>query len=191
MREFTVSHHIRRNVAANRLCAVNALGGPRAGSGEASSKTKRQGKPETTLAARRWPPASSLEPGQHSSGVAAGPSGEAPPQQRRHERVDALPEGQNAPCGALTTGQDSGRKPHEKRYGATGLIRAHVALQCRRCAGRRAARGMGGRAVEGTGLENRRARKRTVGSNPTPSAAWPRSPSFTNVRENPPYRPEN
>ena len=29
---------------------------------------------------------------------------------------------------------------------------------------------MGGRAVEGTGLENRRARKGTVGSNPTPSA---------------------
>tara|TARA_B100001245_G_scaffold206729_1_gene168868 strand:- start:202 stop:306 length:105 start_codon:yes stop_codon:yes gene_type:complete len=31
---------------------------------------------------------------------------------------------------------------------------------------------MGGRAVEGTGLENRRARKRLVGSNPTPSAIW-------------------
>jgi hypothetical protein len=29
---------------------------------------------------------------------------------------------------------------------------------------------MGGRAVEGTGLENRRARKGSVGSNPTPSA---------------------
>ena len=29
---------------------------------------------------------------------------------------------------------------------------------------------MGGRAVEGTGLENRQARKRLVGSNPTPSA---------------------
>jgi hypothetical protein len=29
---------------------------------------------------------------------------------------------------------------------------------------------MGGRAVEGSGLENRRACKRTVGSNPTPSA---------------------
>ncbi len=29
---------------------------------------------------------------------------------------------------------------------------------------------MGGRAVEGTGLENRRSRKATVGSNPTPSA---------------------
>jgi hypothetical protein len=29
---------------------------------------------------------------------------------------------------------------------------------------------MGGRAVEGTGLENRRGRKLTVGSNPTPSA---------------------
>jgi hypothetical protein len=28
----------------------------------------------------------------------------------------------------------------------------------------------GGRAVEGTGLENRRGRKVTVGSNPTPSA---------------------
>jgi hypothetical protein len=28
----------------------------------------------------------------------------------------------------------------------------------------------GGRVVEGTGLENRRARKGTVGSNPTPSA---------------------
>jgi hypothetical protein len=33
-----------------------------------------------------------------------------------------------------------------------------------------AAAGMGGRAVEGSGLENRRACKRTVGSNPTPSA---------------------
>ena len=29
---------------------------------------------------------------------------------------------------------------------------------------------MGGRAVEGTGLENRQARERFVGSNPTPSA---------------------
>ena len=29
---------------------------------------------------------------------------------------------------------------------------------------------MGGRVVEGTGLENRQARKRLVGSNPTPSA---------------------
>lgn len=29
---------------------------------------------------------------------------------------------------------------------------------------------MGGRAVEGTGLENRRTGDRTVGSNPTPSA---------------------
>ena len=29
---------------------------------------------------------------------------------------------------------------------------------------------MGGRAVEGTGLENRQARERLVGSNPTPSA---------------------
>jgi hypothetical protein len=29
---------------------------------------------------------------------------------------------------------------------------------------------MGGRAVEGTGLENRRTRKGIVGSNPTPSA---------------------
>ena len=28
----------------------------------------------------------------------------------------------------------------------------------------------GGRAVEGTGLENRQARKRLVGSNPTPTA---------------------
>jgi hypothetical protein len=33
------------------------------------------------------------------------------------------------------------------------------------------ARGMGGRVVEGSGLENRRACKRTVGSNPTPSAS--------------------
>ena len=32
------------------------------------------------------------------------------------------------------------------------------------------ARGMGGRAVEGTGLENRQTRKGLVGSNPTPSA---------------------
>jgi hypothetical protein len=31
-------------------------------------------------------------------------------------------------------------------------------------------RWMGGRAVEGTGLENRQARKGLVGSNPTPSA---------------------
>jgi hypothetical protein len=31
---------------------------------------------------------------------------------------------------------------------------------------------MGGRAVEGTGLENRRTRKGLVGSNPTPSAIW-------------------
>jgi hypothetical protein len=30
--------------------------------------------------------------------------------------------------------------------------------------------GMGGRVVEGSGLENRRTCKRTVGSNPTPSA---------------------
>ena len=30
---------------------------------------------------------------------------------------------------------------------------------------------MGGRVVEGSGLENRRACKRTVGSNPTPSAS--------------------
>ena len=29
---------------------------------------------------------------------------------------------------------------------------------------------MGGRVVEGTGLENRQASKRLVGSNPTPSA---------------------
>jgi hypothetical protein len=33
--------------------------------------------------------------------------------------------------------------------------------------------GMGGRAVEGSGLENRRACKRTVGSNPTPSGRIP------------------
>jgi hypothetical protein len=31
---------------------------------------------------------------------------------------------------------------------------------------------MGGRVVEGTGLENRQARKRLVGSNPTPSANY-------------------
>ncbi len=31
----------------------------------------------------------------------------------------------------------------------------------------------GGRAVECTGLENLRACKRTVGSNPTPSATYP------------------
>jgi hypothetical protein len=31
---------------------------------------------------------------------------------------------------------------------------------------------MGGRVVEGTGLENRQARKRLVGSNPTPSAMF-------------------
>ena len=34
------------------------------------------------------------------------------------------------------------------------------------------ARGMGGRAVEGTGLENRQTRKGLVGSNPTPSATY-------------------
>jgi hypothetical protein len=32
---------------------------------------------------------------------------------------------------------------------------------------------MGGRVVEGTGLENRQARKGLVGSNPTPSAKMP------------------
>ena len=31
---------------------------------------------------------------------------------------------------------------------------------------------MGGRAVEGTGLENRQGRKSLVGSNPTPSAKF-------------------
>ena len=31
---------------------------------------------------------------------------------------------------------------------------------------------MGGRVVEGTGLENRQARKGLVGSNPTPSASY-------------------
>ena len=35
---------------------------------------------------------------------------------------------------------------------------------------------MGGRAVEGTGLENRQACKRLVGSNPTPSAISNRCP---------------
>ncbi len=44
------------------------------------------------------------------------------------------------------------------------------------------ARGMGGRAVEGTGLENRQTRKGLVGSNPTPSA---NSPSVT-VHSSPP-----
>ena len=38
-------------------------------------------------------------------------------------------------------------------------------------------RRMGGRAVEGTGLENRQTRKGLVGSNPTPSAIVPRLPS--------------
>ena len=37
--------------------------------------------------------------------------------------------------------------------------------------------GMGGRAVEGTGLENRQAGDRLVGSNPTPSASLIRQPS--------------
>jgi hypothetical protein len=32
---------------------------------------------------------------------------------------------------------------------------------------------MGGRAVEGTGLENRQTRKRLEGSNPSPSAKFP------------------
>jgi hypothetical protein len=31
---------------------------------------------------------------------------------------------------------------------------------------------MGGRVVEGTGLENRQARKRLEGSNPSPSASF-------------------
>jgi hypothetical protein len=31
---------------------------------------------------------------------------------------------------------------------------------------------MGGRVVEGTGLENRQARKRLEGSNPSPSASY-------------------
>jgi hypothetical protein len=34
---------------------------------------------------------------------------------------------------------------------------------------------MGGRAVEGTGLENRQGRKLLVGSNPTPSAMTSKS----------------
>ena len=34
---------------------------------------------------------------------------------------------------------------------------------------------MGGRAVEGTGLENRQGRKSFVGSNPTPSASCPQA----------------
>ncbi len=46
-----------------------------------------------------------------------------------------------------------------------------------RCRGARLRRWMGGRAVEGTGLENRQACKRLVGSNPTPSAT--RSPTLT------------
>jgi hypothetical protein len=37
---------------------------------------------------------------------------------------------------------------------------------------------MGGRAVEGTGLENRQACKRLVGSNPTPSASVLKLPDF-------------
>ncbi len=36
----------------------------------------------------------------------------------------------------------------------------------------------GGRAVDCTGLENRRARKGTVGSNPTPSASRDHGPSL-------------
>jgi hypothetical protein len=52
------------------------------------------------------------------------------------------------------------------------------------CSGRRHGKhlncldGMGGRAVEGSGLENRRACKRTVGSNPTPSARNQRFPAI-------------
>ena len=38
---------------------------------------------------------------------------------------------------------------------------------------------MGGRVVEGTGLENRQARKRLVGSNPTPSAIYFFNPMIT------------
>jgi hypothetical protein len=37
---------------------------------------------------------------------------------------------------------------------------------------------MGGRVVEGTGLENRQGRKSFVGSNPTPSAIAADSPPF-------------
>jgi hypothetical protein len=42
------------------------------------------------------------------------------------------------------------------------------------------AQGRGGRAVEGTGLENRRGREITVGSNPTPSARQLISPQSEN-----------
>ena len=42
---------------------------------------------------------------------------------------------------------------------------------------------MGGRAVEGTGLENRQARKGLVGSNPTPSART----AFAVVRGHSPF----
>jgi hypothetical protein len=41
-------------------------------------------------------------------------------------------------------------------------------------------RWMGGRVVEGTGLENRQARKRLVGSNPTPSASFSSKPMMRN-----------
>ena len=40
---------------------------------------------------------------------------------------------------------------------------------------------MGGRVVEGTGLENRQARKRLEGSNPSPSASNYRKRSYSQV----------
>jgi hypothetical protein len=39
---------------------------------------------------------------------------------------------------------------------------------------------MGGRVVEGTGLENRQARKRLEGSNPSPSAIFEYNALFYN-----------
>jgi hypothetical protein len=82
-------------------------------------------------------------------------------------------------CRAVVQAQD--RSPSLARCGPANTA-GHTATGSRRwIAGRWAGSGMakkplrnqawrGGRAVEGTGLENRRGREITVGSNPTPSA---------------------
>jgi hypothetical protein len=51
--------------------------------------------------------------------------------------------------------------------------RARSDGQCRR----------GGRVVEGTGLENRQARKRLEGSNPSPSASLPLGSNYRLTRK--------
>ena len=54
--------------------------------------------------------------------------------------------------------------------GKTPFSRAATRSRVRALSLHRAALRMGGRVVEGTGLENRQAGNRLVGSNPTPSA---------------------